>query len=94
MFSGFCFISIYGWFFLDIAGLAPLASNSFATAQKSNQTNFAGSKIEQLFFSWPVGQKNRTCFVKGRPNPFALRVPEFSGIAYEPALMRRPGAQG
>ena len=31
---------------------------------------------------------------KGRPYSFALRVPEFSGIAYEPALMRRPGAQG
>jgi hypothetical protein len=25
---------------------------------------------------------------------FALRVPEFSGIAYEPALMRCPDAQG
>jgi len=24
---------------------------------------------------------------------FALRVPEFSGIANAPALMRRPGAQ-
>ena len=24
----------------------------------------------------------------------AFGVPEFSGIAYEPALMRRPGAQG
>jgi hypothetical protein len=35
---------------------------------------------------------------KGRPYSFAPRkafgVPEFSGIAYEPALMRRPGAQG
>jgi hypothetical protein len=31
---------------------------------------------------------------KGRPYSFALRVPEFTGIAYEPALMRRPGAQG
>jgi uncharacterized membrane protein YuzA (DUF378 family) len=35
----------------QVAGLAPLASNSFATAQKSHQTNFAGSKIEQLFSS-------------------------------------------
>jgi len=24
--------------------------------KKSNQTNFAGSKIEQLHFSWPEGQ--------------------------------------
>jgi len=24
--------------------------------QKSNQTNFAGSKIEQLFYSWPERQ--------------------------------------
>ena len=31
---------------------------------------------------------------KRPPTSFALRVPEFSGIAYEPALMRRPGAQG
>jgi hypothetical protein len=35
---------------------------------------------------------------KSRPYSFAPRkafgVPEFSGIAYEPALMRRPGAQG
>ena len=35
---------------------------------------------------------------KRPPNSFAPRkafgVPEFSGIAYEPALMRRPGAQG
>jgi len=31
---------------------------------------------------------------KGRPISFALRVPEFGRIAYAPALMRRPGAQG
>jgi hypothetical protein len=31
---------------------------------------------------------------KSRPYSFALRVPEISGIVYEPALMRRPGAQG
>jgi hypothetical protein len=30
---------------------------------------------------------------KRPPNSFALRVPEFSAVAYEPVLMRRPGAQ-
>jgi len=30
---------------------------------------------------------------KGRPISFALRVPEFGGIAYAPVLMRHPGAQ-
>ena len=39
---------------LNFAGLAPLTSHSLATVQKkSNRTNFAGSKIEQLPFSWP-----------------------------------------
>jgi len=31
---------------------------------------------------------------KSRPYSIALRVPEFTGIANEPALMRHPGAQG
>jgi hypothetical protein len=35
---------------------------------------------------------------KSRPYPFApikaFGVPEFPAIAYEPALMRHPGAQG
>jgi len=43
-------------FLLGIAGLAPLASHSYAAAQKSNQTNFAWSKIEQLLYSWPERQ--------------------------------------
>jgi len=30
---------------------------------------------------------------KGRPNSFALRLPEFGSSAYAPGLMRRPGAQ-
>ncbi len=30
---------------------------------------------------------------KRPPTSFALRVPEFSAVAYEPVLMRRPGAQ-
>ncbi len=54
--------------------------------------------------------KTQDVFCKRPPTSFALdncscivllpsihghiRVPEFSGIAYEPALMRRPGAQG
>ena len=63
----FLFLAFTTSFYLGIAGLAPLASYSFATAQKSNQ--------------------------KRPPNSFALRVPEFSGVAYEPILMRRPGAQ-
>jgi len=28
-----------------------------------------------------------------QPDSFALRVPESSSVAYEPVLMRRPGAQ-
>jgi hypothetical protein len=83
--------------YLDIASLASRASYSFATAQKSNQTNFAGSKIEQLFYSWPGREKHGTCFVACRPNSFAPRktfgVPEFSDIANEHILMRHPGAQ-
>ena len=72
VFIGFCCLAFTTYLNFNIAGLAPLASYSFATAQKSNQ--------------------------KRPPNSFAPRkafgVPEFCGIAYEPALMRRPGAQG
>ena len=60
-FYGKCFAMFWSlvftaYVYLGIAGLAPQASYSLSTATKSNQTNFAGCKIEQLFFSWPVGQ--------------------------------------
>jgi hypothetical protein len=48
-----------GLFYLDIAGIVPLATHPFATPKKSDQTNFAGSKIEQLSFSWPLGKNTR-----------------------------------
>jgi hypothetical protein len=73
-----CFVEFGGlvfrwWFWLDFAGLAPLASYSFVNShkrvtRKRPPTSFAPKK--------------------------AFGVPEFSAIAYEPALMRRPGAQG
>ena len=63
-----CFV-FTAYFYLGIAGLAPLASYSFVNSHK---------RVTR----------------KRPPTSFALRVPEFSGIANEPALMRRPGAQG
>ena len=55
-------------FYFGIVVVAPRASFSFATAQKSNQKR-------PPLLDCPCG------------------VPEAGGIAYEPALMRRPGAQ-
>jgi hypothetical protein len=43
-------------FWLGFAVVARRARYSFATAQKSTQTNFARSKIEQPLFGWPEGQ--------------------------------------
>ena len=63
------FLSFETSFYFGIAGLAPLASDSFAAAQKSNQKR-------PPLLDCPCG------------------IPEAGGIAYEPALMRRPGAQG
>jgi len=37
---------------------------------------------------------NRKVTKRMPPTLLALRVPEFPAIANEPALMRRPGAQG
>ena len=44
------------------AELVQISSCKFSQQQqKSNQTNFSGSKIEQLFFSWPERQnKSKT----------------------------------
>jgi len=64
--------------------------------------------IYDLFFTWALWvsphwrvtffQQLKKVTKKSRPYSFAPRetfgVPEFSAIAYEPALMRRPGAQG
>jgi len=47
------FVRPYGF---RTAGAITIFIGSFATAQKSTQTNFARSKIEQPLFGWPEGQ--------------------------------------
>jgi len=53
--------------------------------------SIAGLAPQASYFSV---SSNRKVTKRMPPTSLALRVPEFSAIAYEPALMRRPGAQG
>jgi hypothetical protein len=54
-------------------------------------------KTQDVFCNMPptsLALDNCSCIVLILSIHGHIRVPEFSAIAYEPALMRRPGAQG
>jgi hypothetical protein len=68
----------------NIASLASRASYSFATAQKSNQTNFAGAKLNSCFIA---GLKGKTQdVICNRPPLFVCPEKKHSGFLNSPLL--------